>query len=1523
MDPFAWSVEDVVQALCGRPCPWAQDAASLAARIREEEVDGSLFLTLEKTFSKEDLMNCLGIRKYRHQSRLLEELNNLRSQSGKYKEWHRDWLKKKHSHEFAQRSHFSDEAEPSSDIERGQPPALNASRGNGEGSQQTNGQTVSTPQSLPNAEPEDDINAEGGDETSGLDVTERDTLAIDVMIPATVEEHPTKRRRVAPLNVSQELSNTRPRDTNPWERSQPWSYLGQGSIPSYLIKSPILPISTRVMDLGNDNFVVRAPNHFPPGRRLAINRVMKQVFRKNGRQESLIRSGATPMRSPTPSDNGDEVLDLADLPDWDERTLREIAEEEEDNERARQLERNIPHDEVAAIIAEAIEEMTEKWQEKKQHKLERKAYQIWNAATRKDSRLKQIIEARRKITSYDSRIKQLSDRIQSEQWQDRKDIKIQAQCLEQSVEDRSSQLWLVKTLELKQQPPKPHLLPPPPERQIPDRVFDPNDEVLTSSDEEDDFIVRDDVRTVAQSLTQPNRPGVLATPVRAEPEMVVDLTHSMTHHRQKPRTIIDLTTPVKADYQSTPERQKSDALTNEQPSLEDLDIEAIAAVERNHWAKHNDRWRLAIYVLRKLTHDRRMAVFNMIMSSDDDELWTHSILNYTSQPFSTPEEVLDAETGVDKLDLTRAFYCFAKCKHYKEHRLTPLVERDIKKLIDFKQLFTVFCNFIRTVVDLFPQDSQILNTDDLDGDLLADELIEEEDEPSQGLQADSPLRPRVVRKEVVQNKDALNLRERQAKRDSEQEARRLKLRQNLASSGVISQDRSRLIINESKEEGQSLIYVNEEIGKSIKDHQVDGVRFLWNQIVQDPDIRQGCLLAHTMGLGKTMQVITFLVAIAEASSSDSSQIPKDLHSARTLVLCPSGLVENWMDEFLQWAPEGVLGTLAQLDSSYSIEERKSIIQTWAKNRGVLIIGYNMFTKAMEMSEEMDSILLETPTIVVADEAHKLKNRETKLNKACSSFTTKSRIALTGSPLANNVEEYYSMIDWVAPNYLGPLSEFREIYVRDIEAGFFRDSTSWQKRRALIRLQALTRTVAPKINRATVKTCLANDLPPKSEYVIHLTPTALQLELYNMYITALGAVSGDDDYASGQVFNTINDLALICNHPKSFKSKLLKVKKDPDMHEHFPHSMLEAALRRTTGSDEDHPSLSLKTEFLTIVLDEARRVNDKVLVFSHSLHTLDYLETLLRTQKRLVCRLDGSTKIQDRQELIKSFNRGNIEVFLISTRAGGVGLNIYGANRVVVFDFRWNPVEAQQAVGRAYRLGQIKKVFVYHFMLAGTFEEDIHNRAVFKTQLAQRVVDKANPISWSQRDAKLIHHIRPCQKKDLGSLAGKDHILDRLIAFRRPGGPPEQLISSIVPTDTFEEEDPEHALTDRERLEADHMVSMNRLRHTDPQQFERMRVEQSYQNLANAHLYPPFAAPVQVPPSSAPVLPAVAQRPLHLSGTLPNGRSPNYQTTSTWRVPLYNSRPEGPERQGFQSQQQTPHSHEAFASNVSRPIPYPA
>ncbi len=260
---------------------------------------------------------------------------------------------------------------------------------------------------------------------------------------------------------------------------------------------------------------------------------------------------------------------------------------------------------------------------------------------------------------------------------------------------------------------------------------------------------------------------------------------------------------------------------------------------------------------------------------------------------------------------------------------------------------------------------------------------------------------------------------------------------------------------------------------------------------------------------------------------------------------------------------------------------------------------------------------------------------------------------------------------------------------------------------------------------------------------------------------------------------------------------------------------------------EDPSLSHRSQIVCQIVELSVAAGDKVLLFSHSIPTLNYLESAVQTLGYSTCRLDGSTNVTSRQEVVKNFNKETApyNVFFISTRAGGLGLNLQGANRVILFDYGFNPIWEEQAVGRAYRLGQKKTVFVYRLRAGGTFEELIYNKAVFKTQLAARVVDQKNPMRFASKSiTDYLFHVKEVLQKDLNPYYGKDpEVLDKVLRK-------SNCIRDITLTETFQKEEDE-SLTPEEAKQADEELRSEQERRRDPIEYGRKTGEQQA-NLLN-------------------------------------------------------------------------------------------
>lgn len=579
-----------------------------------------------------------------------------------------------------------------------------------------------------------------------------------------------------------------------------------------------------------------------------------------------------------------------------------------------------------------------------------------------------------------------------------------------------------------------------------------------------------------------------------------------------------------------------------------------------------------------------------------------------------------------------------------------------------------------------------------------------------------------------------------------------------------------------------------------------------------------------------------MVTIAAAAASDDpkirEQVPERFHRSQTLVLCPSSVVPNWADEFAMWTPFdhhlGPIQLIAPRGKTLEMLERLQTIRDWNRRGGVLIMSYEMLrilivNKPARLTEEehelVEECLLSGPNIIVADEAHKLRSGKSAISQVASRFKSTSRIAMTGSPLSNQLFEYYQMVEWVAPGYLEDPNTFKRKFMDPIQAGSYLDSTVMEQRDSLVSLQLLNGILAPKVLRADTSV-LAADLPSKTEFVLTVPLTELQRYAYNTFVDC--AKSGDAD-ASLKLWSWLAIMQLLCNHPFPFREKLedrLKQQEDNEA-SILPTSIQDAGLPSDLVSQMDalfskypnlqETALSNRAVILDEILDLSMRAKDKVLIFTQSIPTMNFLDLMLRNKGRKYQRIDGSTTGPDRQNATKRFNSDSCEqILLISTRAGGVGLNMFGANRVVIFDFLFNPMWEEQAVGRAYRLGQKKPVYVYRFLAGGTFEELIFNNAVFKRQLAVRVVDKKTVVRESKKKSSAyLTHVQDVEKDEEYAALGRDpRVLDQIL-----GGELNEIILKAKLSHIQDNES--DRLTEEETRQVEYELKMERLKRSDP------------------------------------------------------------------------------------------------------------
>lgn len=587
---------------------------------------------------------------------------------------------------------------------------------------------------------------------------------------------------------------------------------------------------------------------------------------------------------------------------------------------------------------------------------------------------------------------------------------------------------------------------------------------------------------------------------------------------------------------------------------------------------------------------------------------------------------------------------------------------------------------------------------------------------------------------------------------------------------------------------QSNLKMNKYISSKLKPHQKEGIKFMWDScyeslsMIQRKNSGAGCILAHCMGLGKTLQVIGLIHTLLSNSKLTKCN--------KVLILMPVNVISNWVTEINKWTAKCKNKIEIHQFSSSSTDQRLDALEEWDDLGGVFLMGYEMFAnliqgtsiKDKKNADKFKELILSTD-LIICDEGHKLKNDQTKLVKSIVQVKTKRRIVLTGTPLQNNLEEYYCMTSFVRPNLLGTLKEFKNGFVNPITNGQHKDSTHEDvmimKRRGFV----LHRRLNGIVNRQDFSIIRAY-LPPKNEYVISIRMKPLQIELYKMYLAKyrgiedasasnLGNVSGK------YIFKDFQQLCRVWTHPRLIKihqelkaENELKKKENQQKRnnkkfkadneyvankENMPSTSNAVSIdlesfhyqEEVAENQDDHwyedklnedcqsdLMLSGKLVLLDQILRKCDEVGDKLVVFSQSLPILDLIERYLKEQtKKKVAkwrrgidyfRIDGSVDVETRTDLIDNFNdksntRGRL--FLISTKAGGIGINLVAANRCIIFDSTWNPSYDSQSIFRIYRFGQEKEVFIYRFLSQGTMEEKIYMRQVSKTQLAQRVIDE--------------------------------------------------------------------------------------------------------------------------------------------------------------------------------------------------------
>jgi len=438
----------------------------------------------------------------------------------------------------------------------------------------------------------------------------------------------------------------------------------------------------------------------------------------------------------------------------------------------------------------------------------------------------------------------------------------------------------------------------------------------------------------------------------------------------------------------------------------------------------------------------------------------------------------------------------------------------------------------------------------------------------------------------------------------------------------------------------------------------------------------GGILADDMGLGKTLQVLAYIC----------SEKP----SAPVLIVTPSALTYNWYSEIERFTPSLNARIIDGIKS-----ERNSAIKEITDNE-VIITSYPLLRRDISLYSSIEF------SYCFIDEAQYIKNPKTKNSLCVKKIKAGHKFALTGTPIENSLSELWSIFDFVMPQYLGKLSDFRSKYIPQAE-----DSSPD------LGLEALRSRVRPFILRR-MKVDVLEELPDKIEHIAYAELSAEQKKMYSAYIT-LAKRKTISLFNSGnanklQILTLLTRLRQICCHPALF--------------------------------DENYIESSSKLELLLEILHDSISSGHRVLVFSQYTSMLSIIREQLEKMHIKSFYLDGKTPSYERLEMADRFNYGERDVFLISLKAGGTGLNLTGADTVIHYDPWWNPAAMDQASDRAYRIGQTKAVQIIKLVSKGTIEEKIIKLQENKRMLANDIIQINNDTLSSLSKDEILSLFEP-------------------------------------------------------------------------------------------------------------------------------------------------------------------------------------
>lgn len=502
------------------------------------------------------------------------------------------------------------------------------------------------------------------------------------------------------------------------------------------------------------------------------------------------------------------------------------------------------------------------------------------------------------------------------------------------------------------------------------------------------------------------------------------------------------------------------------------------------------------------------------------------------------------------------------------------------------------------------------------------------------------------------------------------------------------------------------------VGGTLKDYQLKGLQWmisLFNNNLNG-------ILADEMGLGKTIQTISLITYLIE----------KKQQPGPFLVIVPLSTLTNWNNEFEKWAP-----SVSRIVYKGPPNQRKNHQQQIRYGQfQVLLTTYEFIIKDRPVLSKVKWLHM------IVDEGHRMKNSQSKLSSTITQYYhTRYRLILTGTPLQNSLPELWALLNFVLPTIFKSVTSFDEWFNTPFANTGGQDKMELSEEEQLLVIRRLHKVLRPFLLRR-LKKDVEKDLPDKQERVIKCNFSALQAKLYKQLGTHNRIMVND---ASGKktgmrgLSNMLMQLRKLCNHPFVFEEVETQMS---------PGSSVNDLIWRTAG----------KFELLDRILPKFQATGHRVLMFFQMTAIMDIMEDYMRYKGVQFLRLDGSTKADDRSDLLKQFNAPDSPYFcfLLSTRAGGLGLNLQTADTVIIYDSDWNPHQDLQAQDRAHRIGQKNEVRILRLISSNSVEEKILERAQFKLDMDGKVIQAGkfdNKSTNEERDEMLRIMLEAAESAD--------------------------------------------------------------------------------------------------------------------------------------------------------------------------------